>query len=307
MDQKVLVIEDSRSIHTLIKSRLMGEAIELISAFDGESGLNLARELKPDLVLLDVEMPKPNGFEVCRQLKCDPRTMGIPVVFLTSMSSTHSKIEGLELGAVDYVTKPFEPAELRARVRAALRIKYLMDLLAQKAMVDGLTGLWNRSYLDCRLQSEIAAARRHDHPFSCIMADIDHFKSFNDAHGHAFGDEVLRTAAKLFLQQCRTEDVVCRYGGEEFAILTPGVDVRGAARLADRLRVAIAMKPLQREGKAINVTCSFGVADLACSGCILPIEAADQALYVAKTSGRNQVVTAGADASIAGSTIALPA
>src|SRR5688500_2135270 len=231
MRQKLLVIDDSMPIHMLVRARLNDEPIEMLSAYDGESGLTMAGEQLPDLILLDVDMPHPDGFEVCRRLKAEPRTNIIPVVFLTAASSTEEKIRGLNLGAVDYVTKPFEPAELRARVRASLRTKYLMDLLAKRAQIDGLTGLFNRAFFEHRLLAEMAQSRRVGRALACIMADVDHFKSINDQFGHPMGDEVLRAVANLFLEQCRTEDIVCRYGGEEFVVLMPGVDVEGAVHL----------------------------------------------------------------------------
>src|SRR3954454_10303053 len=133
MNQRVLIIDDSQPIHALVRVRLADEGIELQSAHDGKSGLQCALDNPPDVILLDVDMPDLNGFEVCRRLKADGRTMDVPVIFLTGASSTEEKITGLELGAVDYITKPFDPAELRARVRSSLRTKYLLDLLARKA------------------------------------------------------------------------------------------------------------------------------------------------------------------------------
>ncbi len=236
MPQKVLIIDDSKPIHALIKARLADEPIELHSAFDGESGIAAALNLIPDLVLLDVDMPDPDGFEVCRRLKDDPVTMNIPIVFLTGIASTEQKIRGLELGALDYIIKPFDPAELRARVRTSLRQKYLLDLLAKKAMIDGLTGLWNRSYFDQQLAAQLALFRRSGHPVSCILADVDHFKTINDNFGHPTGDEALRAIAQILQASCRLEDILCRYGGEEFAILCPNTVAGKASILGERLR-----------------------------------------------------------------------
>src|SRR5438552_10201412 len=202
MPQKVLIIDDSKPIHALLRARLTDEPVELHSAFDGDAGVLAACNILPDLILLDVDMPNPDGFEVCRRLKADPATMNIPIVFLTGVSSTEQKIRGLELGALDYILKPFEPAELRARVRASLRQKYLLDLLSKKAMVDGLTGLWNRTYFDQTLAAQMALARRAGYPFSVIIADVDHFKSINDRYGHPTGDEVLRAVAQTIQINC---------------------------------------------------------------------------------------------------------
>jgi diguanylate cyclase (GGDEF)-like protein len=290
--QKVLLIDDCPSIHGLVRARLREEPVELHSAFDGESGLAAAATLAPDLVLLDVEMPGTNGFEVCRRMKDDPRTIHIPVIFLTGASSTQEKIRGLELGAIDYVTKPFDPAELRARVRASLRTKYLMDLLSRKAMIDGLTGLFNRAYFDARLVAELSLARRSLAPLSCIMLDVDRFKQINDLHGHPFGDEVLRGIGQVLAEHCRTEDTVCRYGGEEFIVLCPNTGSSAAASLAERLRDGIEQSAWTKNGMPVQITCSFGVSDL--HGITPPsvVDLADQALYRAKQTGRNRVVIA---------------
>lgn len=291
MPQKVLVIDDSDAIRALVKARLHSEPIELHLASGGQEGLVLAASLQPDLILLDVDMPDPDGFEVCRRLKADSRTMTIPVVFLTGITSSEEKIKGLELGATDYITKPFDPAELRARVRASLRTKYLLDLLARKAMIDGLTGLWNRSYFEARLVSELSLARRARQPLACLMLDLDHFKHINDRHGHPFGDEVLRSIGQLLGEASRNEDVVCRYGGEEFVILAPNTSAEAAAELAERVRSTIERFTWNCRGQDVKVTCSVGVADLQ-HGTPSVLELADAALYQAKHAGRNRVVVA---------------
>jgi two-component system, cell cycle response regulator len=305
MVQKVLIIDDSTTSHAFVKSKLSGEPIEFFSAMNGKVGLQLANSLQPDLILLDVEMPHPNGFEVCRLLKAEADTMSIPIIFLTGASSTEEKITGLELGAVDYVTKPFDRAELRARVRGALRTKYLLDLLSRKAMIDGLTGLWNRGYMDQRLEAELSLIKRTGLPFSCIMVDVDHFKSINDTYGHAFGDAALCAISQIFMKSSRAEDVVCRYGGEEFALLLPGIDIDGAMMFAERLRENVSQLTLQCGGQKVKLTCSFGVSkvgsrDLADA---LPVQLADQALYDAKRSGRNCVVAASLQPCVAGDAI----
>lgn len=292
MRHSVLVVDDSTDIHELVQVGLLDEPVDLHSSFNGTEGLEMARRLAPDLILLDVDMPKPDGFEVCRHLKADPMMMGIPVIFLTGASSTEEKIRGLELGAIDYVTKPFDPAELRARVAAALRTKRLLDLLAQRAMLDGMTGLWNRAYFDQRVTSEISLAKRNASPLTCILLDADHFKQINDNFGHPAGDRVLQAIAQVLTDACRKEDVVCRYGGEEFAILAPGVEERRGAEFAERLRQSIAAARLTHRGSELQVTCSLGVADLAGPAAASLVERADQALYRAKRSGRNRVLIA---------------
>jgi len=292
--QRVLVIDDSEMIHKLVRARLADEPVEIHCATGADTGIALATRIDPDLILLDVEMPGCDGFEACRRLKQDAVLSCIPVVFLTGMSTPAQKVQGLELGAVDYVTKPFDPAELRARVRAALRTKYLMDLLAKRAMIDGLTGLWNRACFEQRLASELSLTRRSDRPLACAMLDLDHFKRINDTHGHPFGDEVLRGVASVIQEACRAEDVPCRYGGEEFVLLLPNTALDGAMNLAERIRAAVSNTPFTYRRERVNVTCSIGIADnLRLEGTDTSlVDLADQALYRAKQDGRNRAVSA---------------
>jgi len=286
------MIDDEKLMHTVVKARLADDGVDFHSAISGAEGIVIAQQIKPDVILLDVQMAHSDGFEVCRQLKADPLLSPIPIIFLTAITSTEEKVRGLNLGAIDYITKPFDAAELQARVRAALRTKELMDMLSTRAMIDALTGLWNRAYFNTRLEAQVAEAQRHKHAFSCILADADRFKSINDNHGHGFGDFVLRGIARALNDSCRTEDVVCRYGGEEFVILTPGVNAASAAQFAERLRRKIAEQPFSRNGISLSVTCSFGVADapLSVEGVL---EQADQALYRSKSEGRNRVTVSG--------------
>lgn len=289
--QEVLVIDDSELIHALLRARLQHEGVDLHHAHSAEEGLAKARALRPDLILLDVSMPDISGFEVCKRLKSDPELVRIPVIFLTGASSVANKVEGLDLGAVDYVTKPFEHAELRARVAAALRTKRLLDMLEQRARIDGLTGLWNRSYFDRKLQEETAVCRRYGRTVSLILVDVDHFKKVNDTYGHPFGDRVLEGVGRT-LRRVRETDAACRYGGEEFAIIATHTGRTPAFGLADEIRDRIAAMTLVSNGSPVPVTASFGVSSS--EGIEHPtseilLSAADAALYEAKRSGRNCV------------------
>ena len=292
MRQKVLLIDDSEEIHDLVAACLADEPLELNCVLTSEAGLAAAAADLPDLVLLDVDMERSDGFHVCKRLKSDSATRDIPVVFLTSGSAMEQKVQGLELGAVDYVTKPFAMPELRARVRAALRTKHLMDLLAKRALIDGLTGLANRASLEQRLAQELSLSRRTKRPLACVMVDVDHFKKVNDTYGHAFGDEVLRSVAQTLVSGCRTEDLIARYGGEEFALLLPNTNGVGAAELAERLRQAVASIPVTHGKTPVTVTCSFGVSEWPRAVDPSLLEAADKALYQAKQAGRNRVISA---------------
>lgn len=290
---RLLAIDDSEMIHRLLKARLKSERLEIHSATNGEQGVALAKSLQPEVILLDIDMPSVDGFAVLRDLKSDPLTHEIPVIFLSGSANTDDKVRGLEMGAHDFVTKPFDIGELRARVRSAVRIRLLIKLLAQKAQIDGLTGLWNRLYFDHRLGEEITNAQRYGTPLSLILCDLDHFKEVNDHHGHPFGDQVLEEFARI-LHQGRSGDVACRYGGEEFAIILAHTSAEDAVVVAERFRVALRSRTWpQMNGLA--VTASFGVTDLdraAEKSAKGMLYLADDAMYAAKQNGRDRVVLA---------------
>jgi two-component system, cell cycle response regulator len=298
--QSVLVIDDSADIHALVAARLKPEGLILHHAERPDEGIRMARDLRPDLILLDVDMPEASGFEVCRRLKADPRTSMLPVIFLTGVSQVYSKVEGFELGAVDYVTKPFEPAELRARVRAALRTKRYQDLLGARAEIDALTGLFNRAHFDRRLAEGIAEHETNSVHVALVLLDLDHFKNLNDTYGHPFGDRVLQTIGEALASTARDGDAACRYGGEEFGIILQSATFEGARSAAERFQTRLARVVLEHGGKAVVVTASIGVASSelfpmpgSLTGAKL-IAAADAALYEAKHTGRNRICFAAA-------------
>jgi two-component system, cell cycle response regulator len=287
---KVLIIDDDPDALEVARARLTKEELEIRCAQGGVLGLKAARDEDPDLILLDLDMPDISGFDVCRSLKADPELCMIPVLFLSGSTTPEDKIAGLDLGAVDYVTKPFDAFELRARVRAALRTKHLQDMLFEHAHIDPLTGLPNRRALMERLQQEWARIERHGGHLSFIMTDIDNFKSINDRFGHHVGDKILQRVAVALSGQCRENDLPARFGGDEVAIIVPGENAATAVHLADRCRREIAAACVAVQQEMIAVTASFGVADshgVSSLGALM--RRADDALYRAKRSGRNQV------------------
>jgi len=291
----VLVVDDSPDIHRLLQVRLKQEQLQLASAMDGFEGVRLAEELQPAAILLDLDMPERDGFATLRDLKENPLTSRIPVIILSSTDNVQTKVAGLDLGAEDYITKPFNTAELRARIRAVLRIHSLMRMLEQRAQLDPLTGLWNRQHLEQRLREEIESSRRHDRPLTLALADLDHFKRVNDTHGHPAGDAVLEGFASLLTRNLRACDVACRYGGEEFALLLRDTSAETARQVVERVRAALEQTRWPRHPE-VPVTCSFGLCDdvhVQSSDPATWIDAADQALYAAKRAGRNRVVIAG--------------
>ncbi len=294
MPPVVLLIDDSPAIQQLVRARLEGENLVLHVASDGLSGLALASELLPDLILLDVDMPSPDGFEVCRRLKCDDKTMNIPVVFLTGTSTMSEKLLGLELGAMDYVAKPFDPVDLRARVRATLRTSYLVKLLASKAQIDALTGLWDGRHLSERLAAECSLARRSGQPVTVIVSNFDGLSEVNRQHGIVVGNTLLQQAAETYQALVRTEDIVCRLQGDTLAVICPNATVEGACGLARRLADAIAAGSLTAHGTDIRMTASFGVATTVSSD---PLPRALEALCRAKANGGNRIETAPSESS----------
>lgn len=287
----LLLVDDSPAIHRLMAVKLKNEGIDFLAAYSGSEALEMAAEFNPALVILDVNMPEMDGFEVLRAMKENPQTHDIPVIMLSGSDDSKDKVRCFELGAMDYVTKPFQVAELRARIAAAIRISKLVEMLEKQASIDALTGLGNRAYFDRRLDEEVAKVARKEHELALIMCDLDHFKKLNDTYGHPAGDAVLETFAQVLKDHTRVYDVPCRYGGEEFTILLPGTSLTDAVAIANRFRAAIEAEAWPQY-PGMRATGSFGVSVGAIDNSHSPaawLEAADKALYSAKTSGRNRV------------------
>lgn len=289
---RVVAIDDSEDVHRLLTARLRQEDLELVSARDAEAGLHRVREAPTSLVLLDLDMPGMDGFEALRLLKESPQTVNVPVIVLSGIASAQDKVVAFDLGAHDYVTKPFDMTELRVRIRAALRLNFLVAMLAQRAQLDGLTGLWNRAYFDNRVQEEISRIQRHADPISMAFFDADHFKSINDTFGHPAGDVVLQGIARTLQSEIRQTDIACRYGGEEFVVIMPKTTVEEAKISCERIRGAIesinwARHPERKVTVSIGVAGSNGPSGLSAASLV---EAADQCVYAAKSAGRNRVI-----------------
>ncbi len=288
---RILAVDDSELMHRLLRSRLQLEQVEIHTALNGEDGLRMAETLQPEVILLDIDLEGMDGFEVLQRLKENPKTRDIAVIFISASCETMERVRCLDLGAVDFIPKPFEIAELKARVRSALRVQQLLRMLSQRAQLDGLTALWNRAYFDQRLAAEFSESVRHDRPMSLVMCDIDHFKGVNDRFGHPFGDEVLALFSTI-LSGGRVSDIPCRYGGEEFGVILPATAITEAAEVAERFRRAFETHPWRRHPD-LTLTASFGVADLtspppSVTSADLLVRA-DTALYAAKHGGRNRV------------------
>jgi two-component system, cell cycle response regulator len=294
-DQKpvVMLIDDSADVHRLLKARLKSEPIELVTAGGGREGLDMMAQKVPSVVLLDLDMPGMDGFAVIRSMKAASSTVNVPIIVLSGLQESQDKVNAFDLGATDYVTKPFDFAELRARIRSGLRLERLLKLLAERAEVDGLTGLGNRAAFNRRWAQEAHEASRYARPMSLAVMDIDHFKKINDTYGHPAGDEVIQGFAQVVQKSLRDCDVACRYGGEEFCVIMPETGPDDAKIVGERIRQAMAdmVWPKHPEHK---VTVSIGIAGTASGATTLTheqwLERADKALYTAKHSGRNRVV-----------------
>lgn len=291
---KILIVDDAP-----INIQILNEALKadnrIFFATNGRDALEVAANTIPDLILLDVMMPEMDGYEVCRRLKSDPVLKEIPVIFITAMSQYENEAIGFELGAVDYISKPFTPSLVRLRVRNHLELKRQRDMLSKLAMLDGLTGLPNRRAFDDQFEREWRRALRNGTEICLIMIDIDHFKQYNDAYGHLDGDGCLKLIASALEKRLdRPGDFVARYGGEEFVCLLPETSAQGGGVMAEKLRAAVQELgiPHQTSPTAPSVTISLGVA------CAVPgpsdtpeqlFDGADRLLYRAKREGRNRV------------------
>src|ERR1700680_3461332 len=308
---KILVVDDHEDNIELLRARLEARGYVVEGASDGQAALDAVERSCPDLILLDVMMPKMDGMEVVRRLKAKRESKElpfIPVIMQTALDSTENKVEGLDAGADDYITKPINFAELEARVNSLLRIKKLQSDLAESkqelsnlndklrriSLTDGLTDIDNRRSLEERLREMWQHSLRLNEPIALIMCDIDKFKSVNDNYGHQAGDSVLNDVAQLLKGAAREIDRVGRYGGEEFLLILSGTVLDAAVTSADRLREIVAGHKFSLpDGNTINRTISCGVAAWPhprVNDQEALLRAADDALYVAKETGRNRVV-----------------
>jgi two-component system cell cycle response regulator len=297
----VLIIDDSDSVRQRIIEVLGDEprVTQVLTASDGIAGFKLLMEHPVDLILCDLIMPILDGFKFLALKQTRAEFADVPVIMLTGEEDVRAKVRGLEAGASDYLTKPFDAHELLARVRIHLKLKQLQDDLRDKnqrleqlTRTDELTGLNNRRFFMEMLRNEFRRSERYGTPVVYVMVDVDHFKKVNDTHGHLVGDRALVAVSQVLTRTARSQDVLGRYGGEEFGIIMPHTELKGGELAAERHRRLIEETVLQLDSGPLKVTASFGLAtfprpdirrveDL--------IEMADQALYAAKDAGRNRV------------------
>jgi diguanylate cyclase (GGDEF)-like protein len=307
--ERILVVDDHPDNVEIIHARLVSRGFVVETAANGEEALEKVRANPPQLILLDVMMPLMDGYEVSRRVKGDKSLPYIPIILVTARDSTQDKVEGLDAGADDYLTKPVNFPELEARVRSMLRVKRLQDELDQKnrelevankrlrklSITDGLTELYNHRHIHELLHEEFERSKRSGEPMAVAMLDLDHFKQVNDTHGHPTGDVILYETARMIREMAREIDMIGRYGGEEFIAILPGADEEAAAQFAERIRRRVEEHTYRDEATTVRMSVSCGVASFPGEKIASPddlIRYADDALYVAKESGRNRVVRA---------------
>jgi diguanylate cyclase (GGDEF)-like protein len=305
----ILIVDDNPTNLSVLSLALKEAGHKTRVAIDGESAVEQAQEDPPELILLDVQMPGMDGFEACARLKANPITRDIPVIFITAASDIENKIQGLSVGAVDYITKPFQHEEVLARVHVHLELRFLTRKVQDQAIelqtvnqklqqlvhLDGLTGVANRRRFDEYLEQEWQRLAREQQPLSLILCDIDYFKPYNDYYGHQTGDECLQQVAQALNQTAkRPADLVARYGGEEFAIILPHTPSTGAICVAESLRGSVHQLAITHDRSQVSshITVSLGICTQIPDQSLQPtsmITLADKALYIAKERGRNQL------------------
>lgn len=293
--QRILIVDDEK-FNRQILSELLLPDYEVFLAKDGDQAIARAKAMPaPDLILLDVIMPGMDGYEVLRRLRADERTSNIPVMFVTGMCEAEDEAKGLDMGAVDYVSKPFRSAVVRARVRNHMNYIWQRKQLERDAFIDSLTGIHNRRSFDQTVDSEWKRAARHRKQLSLAMVDIDYFKQYNDTYGHGAGDEALRQIAKSMLKIInRSGELIARYGGEEFVVLLPEIGRDEAIQIAERIRYSVEALGIghEKSSAAPIVTISVGgVSMVPCENSTVAdlLALADEQLYLAKQEGRNLV------------------
>ncbi len=293
---KLLIVDDNRQNIEILMA-LFKDEYKIAAAVNAQRALKIAQsDTPPDLILMDILMPEMDGYELCATLKEDPATKNIPIIFVTAVSEVMDENRGFELGAVDYITKPFHPPMVKARVKLHLNLKRKQELLEKYAFIDALTEIPNRRRFDEIMEKEWNRAMRSHVPLSLIMIDIDHFKHYNDTYGHGMGDDCLKKVATTLKNSLRRgSDFIARYGGEEFMAILP--NTTGDAAMAICRHIADNIRTLAIEHKSSSINCcitvSMGGVTLRPDGETSIekfIEAADKKMYEAKAAGRNQIM-----------------
>ncbi|MDF2947842.1 MAG: diguanylate cyclase [Bacillales bacterium] len=292
MSKRLLVVDDSPLNVRLLTDILEDEGYEVFSVNNGSDVLDATLINKPEVILLDIMMPGLDGFEVCHLLKTTYETKNIPIIMVTAKSESADIKRALELGAHDYVKKPFDESEVLARIQSALRLKEYQDILRDMAMKDSLTGLYNHALLIDLFEKEFAKTKRDGDGLTFVMLDIDHFKKVNDTYGHSAGDVVLKDVSKILLESIRSCDIVGRYGGEEFSIVLLTSHSSEVIEICERIRKNIENYSFNIGDSSISITISLGAYISDFNSQITPkemIKLADESLYTAKRNGRNRL------------------
>jgi len=288
-----LLVVDDQPVNIQSLHQVFAADCQVLMATSGAQALALCRDKQPDLVLLDVQMPGMDGYELCVRIKTDAELSPIAVIFVTSSDRPEDETRGLEAGAADFITKPFNPAVVRARVRAQLTIKLQADLLREMAFVDGLTGVHNRRHFDEQFEMEMQRALRSRESLAVLLADVDFFKRYNDAYGHLAGDDCLRRVARALKNSLRRPgDVLARYGGEEFACILPDTGLAGALSVAENMEAAVRALQMDHSqsdvGPFLSVSLGVAVSTSGRSDAASLLSLADEQLYKAKAQGRGR-------------------
>ncbi len=295
MNKNTVLIVDDTAANIRVLAGILSEEYEILIATSGKDALHLLEVEKVDLILLDIMMPEMDGYKVCKALKENPQTSKIPVIFVTALNSADAEIKGLHVGAVDFITKPFNNVVVQARVRTHIKLYEQSLLLEELARKDALTGIANRREYDERLAMEYNRAKRSRSELSLIMMDIDFFKKYNDTYGHGMGDECLRKVAKAINSlPKRVTDLFARYGGEEFMLILPETSQQQAYKIAQGIQKVVRILAIEHKASDVKsyITLSIGIASLYLGEDQTPLrlaKAVDDALYKAKENGRDQI------------------